>query len=139
MLNDRLEKAITEQLGGAIDNCIRDANLFGSEYAQHEYHLGNFNVWDFEDWYKKRTGREVLLDRGILHSPLHGRDYARDILQSVLEKFSEWESQIKELRVENERLKQAIAYHRSHPLDACNELINKIVKEGTPNDNKRRH
>jgi polyhydroxyalkanoate synthesis regulator phasin len=139
MLSPNKRKQIDERLDAVGGNFLRDWELYGETWVRNEYHLEDFNLWELEEWAQGKTDKTLLADRGILHDPHSGTDYMDDLLNIILKRFAAYEEKEREDAATIERLTQANKYFRSHPMESVNEKISKLVKEGTPDDNKRRH
>lgn len=124
---------VEQRLAGAGDNFIRDARLFGLNHACKEFHLEDMPFTLVYDWAQQQTEEKLMSDRGLIRSPHEGdMRYMEDFLTVILKRFSDYEQKITKLEAENEQLKLAHQYHRSHPFDACNEMMDKII--GTKKD-----
>jgi hypothetical protein len=130
MVSAKMEKRIEEHLQGCVENFLRDSRLFGLTHAIHEFHMEDISFTYIYDWAQSKTKETLHSDLGLLRAPVSGDTrYMEDFLTVILKRFSEYKEEIAKLEAENEHLRQAITYHRSHPLDACNELLGKIIND----------
>jgi hypothetical protein len=133
MLNDKVAKQIMDRLGGSKVNFLRDAKLFGLNHAIREFHLESLPFNNIYDWAQSQTDDKILSLRGVLSNPEGGTRYMEDFLEVVLNRFANLDKNISELQQENERLRLALAYHRSHPLDNTKEMMEKVI-DGNANN-----
>jgi hypothetical protein len=116
------------RLGGAKDNFLRDAKLFGLSHAVKEFHLEDISFPWICDWAKRESDEIIHASRRMFTPPVEGDlNYMEDFLTVILKRFGQYEEKIARIQSENEQLRLAMTYHRTHPLEGCNELLAKIV------------
>ncbi len=129
-VSERTEKQIASRLNSHEQGFLRDAGLFGINYAISQYHLSDLPFNELYDWTQQHCESKVYSQRGTLHDPREpGVAYMDDFLTAVLNRFTGYEKEIAELKTENEDLRRTITYHRSHPLDETHEKMAEVLND----------
>jgi hypothetical protein len=127
---EKFATLMTSRLNGQSDAFIQCCEVGGLDFAIEEYRLSDLPVSDLHDWAQRQTAKTIFNDRGMLANPHNaGIDYARDLLDAMIEKVETLKATIKQRDETISTQARAIQYYKAFPMrQKVNDLMCKLVE-----------